>query len=95
MRSVKPPPVSQTAEERGCLLARNQYFGVRRSFHMNSMHSELEAHLKKYYGVDVQVASDGRIEFPWTQRNSNDILKQLYERFQSLPAGSLGQCYAS
>jgi hypothetical protein len=52
---------------------------------------DLQTHLKKYYGVDVPVASDGRIEFPWTARNSDDILEQLVKRFSSLPAGASGK----
>lgn len=60
------------------------------SFHMESEIQKLHVHLKEYYGVDVQVATDGRVEFPWTARNSDDILKQLLDRFSNLPNGSSG-----
>lgn len=61
-----------------------------RNFHMDAENQQLRAHLKKYYGVDVQVATDGRVEFPWTARNSDAILKQLLDRFSNLPNGSSG-----
>ncbi|KAI8577944.1 hypothetical protein K450DRAFT_273282 [Umbelopsis ramanniana AG] len=55
---------------------------------MASDPTALAAHLKKYYRVDIPIASDGRIEFAWTRRNSEAILNQLRERFKDLPAGS-------
>jgi hypothetical protein len=62
---------------------------------MASEHTELAAHLKKYYRVDIPIASDGRIEFAWTRRNSEAILNQLRERFKDLPTGSKGEGYRS
>jgi hypothetical protein len=57
---------------------------------MDTEQQQLRSHLKKYYGVDVEVAADGRIEFPWTCRNSDDILEQLLDKFSNLPNGSSG-----
>lgn len=57
----------------------------------SSIHNALAAHLKKYYRVDIPIASDGRVEFAWTRRNTEPILNQLYEKFKDLPAGSKGK----
>lgn len=85
----KTPQLSQTVAKYHIMPITYRILDLRRSLHMEN--GDLQTHLKKYYGVDVPVASDGRIEFPWTARNSNDILKQLVERFSSLPAGASGK----
>lgn len=84
-------PLDTLKEYKTHVSTKRRLDNYQRTLHMSSIHNALAAHLKKYYRVDIPIASDGRVEFAWTRRNTEPILNQLYERFKDLPAGSKGK----